>query len=112
MGKTFDGFLPLGPYLVTTDEVRDPQDLGIRTRVNGEMRQNSSTKDMIFSVAEIISFLSRHATLKPGDVIITGTPEGVLMGDENPSWLKANDHLVVEIDGLGSLECTLAESLS
>ncbi len=112
MGKTFDGFLPLGPYLVTADEVPDPQALGIHCFVNGELRQNSTTKDMIFTVAEIISFLSRHATLKPGDVIISGTPEGVLMGFENPAWLKLSDRLVVEIDGLGALECTLTGSVS
>ncbi|QTG16862.1 fumarylacetoacetate hydrolase family protein (plasmid) [Agrobacterium tumefaciens] len=110
IGKTFDGFLPLGPYLVTADEVPDPQNLGIRSFVNGELRQDSTTRDMIFSVAEIISFLSRHATLKPGDVIITGTPEGVLMGLEKPAWLKPSDRVVVEIDRLGSLECTLTGS--
>ena len=112
MGKTFDGFLPLGPYLVTADEIPDPQDLGIRCFVNGELRQNSTTRDMIFGVAEIISFLSRHATLKPGDVIVTGTPEGVQMGFENPTWLKSSDQIVVEIDQLGSLECTLKDRVS
>lgn len=107
IGKMFDGFLPLGPFLVTTDDIPDPQALRIQCRINGEVRQVSSTSDMIFSVAEIIAFLSRHATLKPGDVIITGTPEGVLMGHKAPIWLKPGDEVTVDIAGLGVLTNTL-----
>lgn len=103
IGKMLDGFLPLGPYLVTADSIKDPQTLGIRCRVNGELMQDSSTGDMIFSVAELIAFLSRYATLKPGDIIITGTPEGVLLGKKSPIWLTAGDEVVVEIDHLGTL---------
>jgi 2-keto-4-pentenoate hydratase/2-oxohepta-3-ene-1,7-dioic acid hydratase in catechol pathway len=107
IGKMLDGFLPLGPFLVTTDEIPDPQVLRIQCRVNGEARQVSSTSDMIFSVAEIIAFLSRHATLKPGDVIITGTPEGVLMGHKTPIWLRPGDEVAIDITGLGVLTNTL-----
>lgn len=107
IGKMLDGFLPLGPRLATADEVPDPQALRISCRVNGELRQDSSTGDMIFSVAEIIAFLSRHATLKPGDVVVTGTPEGVLIGHKSPVWLIPGDEITVEIDGLGSLTTTL-----
>ena len=103
LGKMLDGFLPLGPILVTTDEIPDPQVLRIQCRVNGDVRHDSSTSDMIFSVAEIVSFLSRHATLKPGDVIITGTPEGVAMGQKTPVWLRPGDEVTVEIAGLGVL---------
>ena len=107
IGKMLDGFLPLGPFLVTTDDIPDSQTLRIQCRVNGEVRQDSSTSDMIFSVAEIIAFLSRHATLKPGDVIITGTPEGVLMGRKRPIWLKPGDEVAIDIAGLGVLTNTL-----
>ena len=107
IGKMLDGFLPLGPFLVTTDDIPDPQALRIQCRVNGEVRQLSSTSDMIFSVAEIIAFLSRYATLKPGDVIITGTPEGVLMGHTTPIWLKPGDEVAIDIAGLGVLTNTL-----
>ncbi len=110
IGKMLDGFLPLGPYLVTTDEVPDPQALQIRGLVNGAVMQDSSTSDMIFTVAEIISHLSRHCTLKPGDVIITGTPEGVQMGFKTPTWLKSGDAVTIEISGLGSLTNTLTKA--
>jgi 2-keto-4-pentenoate hydratase/2-oxohepta-3-ene-1,7-dioic acid hydratase in catechol pathway len=72
--------MPIGPYLVTADEVPDPQALPLRSWLNGELRQNSNTSDMIFPVAELIAYISRHFTLEPGDVIITGTPEGVILG--------------------------------
>jgi 2-keto-4-pentenoate hydratase/2-oxohepta-3-ene-1,7-dioic acid hydratase in catechol pathway len=107
IGKMLDGFLPLGPFLVTTDDIQDPQSLRIQCRVNGEVRQDSSTSDMIFSVAEIIAFLSRHAALKPGDVIVTGTPEGVAMGHKTPVWLKPGDEVTIDIAGLGVLTNTL-----
>jgi 2-keto-4-pentenoate hydratase/2-oxohepta-3-ene-1,7-dioic acid hydratase in catechol pathway len=104
LGKTLDNFLPVGPYLVTADEVGDPQLLGIKTWVNGDIRQNSNTGDMIFTVAEIISYISRYFTLEPGDLIVTGTPEGVAMGREDKPWLKPGDEVVVEVEKLGSLK--------
>jgi 2-keto-4-pentenoate hydratase/2-oxohepta-3-ene-1,7-dioic acid hydratase in catechol pathway len=108
LGKAIDGFLPIGPWLVTPDEVGDPQQLSIRCRVNGELRQDSTTADMIFGVAEIISFVSRTCTLVPGDIIITGTPFGVGMGFDPPKWVGPGDEMVVEIDRLGSLVTRLA----
>lgn len=104
LGKSLDGFCPIGPYLVTRDEVPDPQKLELHTWVNGQQRQNSNTADMIFSVAEIVSYTSRYMTLEPGDLIITGTPEGVILGMPQPrTWLKAGDEVVVEVQGLGRL---------
>lgn len=99
-GKSCETFNPLGPWLVTADEIADPQALGIRSWVNGEVRQNSSTKDMIFSVAEVIYQLSQVTVLEPGDVINTGTPEGVALGGRFP-YLAAGDVMELEIDGLG-----------
>ncbi len=104
LGKTHDKFFPTAPYLVTADEVGDPQNLGLSCWVNGELRQNSNTADMIFSVAECISHISQYMTLKPGDVISTGTPEGVVMGMKEKNWLKPGDEVVVEVEGLG--KCT------
>jgi 2-keto-4-pentenoate hydratase/2-oxohepta-3-ene-1,7-dioic acid hydratase in catechol pathway len=104
LGKTLDKFFPTAPYLVTADEVGDPQKLGLSCWVNGELRQNSNTADMIFSVAECISYISQYMTLKPGDVISTGTPEGVVMGMTEKNWLKPGDEVVVEVEGLG--KCT------
>jgi 2-keto-4-pentenoate hydratase/2-oxohepta-3-ene-1,7-dioic acid hydratase in catechol pathway len=104
LGKTPDKFFPTAPYLVTADEVGDPQKLGLSCWVNGELRQNSNTADMIFSVAECISYISQYMTLKPGDVISTGTPEGVVMGMMEKNWLKPGDEVVVEVEGLG--KCT------
>ncbi|WEK21008.1 MAG: fumarylacetoacetate hydrolase family protein [Candidatus Pedobacter colombiensis] len=101
LGKSLDRFLPLGKYLVTADEVGDPQNLKLTCTLNGELRQNSNTADMIFSVTEIIEFLSRHMTLEPGDLIITGTPEGVIMGLPEKNWLKPGDIVKVEIEKLG-----------
>lgn len=102
-GKAINGFAPLGPYLVTTDEVPNPQYLNLKCWVNGELRQNSSTEDMIFSVAELISDLSQIMTLDPGDVIYTGTPEGVILGMKHKSWLQPGDEIVCEVEGLGRL---------
>lgn len=96
-GKSFDTFGPLGPWLVTTDEVPDPQNLPFSLSVNGTARQNSNTSDMIFSVAEIVAHLSQFMTLLPGDVIVTGTPEGVGGGMKPPLFLKRGD--VVELSG-------------
>lgn len=103
LGKSLDKFMPIGPYLVTADEVGDPQALGLRCWVNGELRQNSSTADMVFSVAETVSYISQYMTLEPGDVILTGTPEGVIMGMKEKVWLKPGDEVTVEIDKLGRL---------
>jgi 2-keto-4-pentenoate hydratase/2-oxohepta-3-ene-1,7-dioic acid hydratase in catechol pathway len=102
-GKAIDGFAPLGPYIVTADEVPNPQNLNLKCWVNGELRQNSNTEDMIFSTAKLISDLSQIMTLQPGDVIYTGTPEGVIMGMEKKNWLKPGDEIICEIDSLGSL---------
>ena len=107
LGKALDGFLPIGPYLVTADEVPDPQDLSIRGWLNGEIRQNSNTSDMIFTVAEIISYISQYMTLDPGDVVITGTPPGVIMGREDKAWMKEGDSYAVEIGNLGKLSNTM-----
>ena len=106
LGKTSDGFCPIGPYLVTADEIKNPNKLGIRTYHNGVLRQDSNTSDMIFYCDEIISYISKFMTLYPGDVILTGTPEGVIMGlpEDEKDWLKAGDVIKVEIEGLGSLE--------
>ena len=103
LGKALDGFLPVGPYLVTADEVPDPQTLGIRCWVNGELCQNANTGDMIFSVAKLISYASAFMTLEPGDLISTGTPEGVIFGKTTKIWLKAGDEITVEVDRLGRL---------
>jgi 2-keto-4-pentenoate hydratase/2-oxohepta-3-ene-1,7-dioic acid hydratase in catechol pathway len=109
LGKTLDGFCPVGPYIVTRDDVPDPQQLELKTWVNGELRQNSSTADMIFSVAEIVSYASQYMTLEPGDLIITGTPEGVILGMPEPrTWLKSGDEVTVEVQGLGRLVTPLA----
>ncbi len=108
LGKTLDKFLPLGPYLVTADEVGDPQALSLKCWVNGELRQDSNTADMVFSVAEIVSYISQHFTLEPGDVICTGTPEGVILGMANKVWLRAGDRVTVEVGGLGQLTNVMA----
>lgn len=108
-GKSFDTFCPLGPILVTADRIPDPQILPIRTLLNGEVRQESYTGDMIFSVAQLISFLSGSTTLLPGTVILTGTPEGVGMAAKPPRFLKQGDELVVEITGIGMLHNTVVD---
>ncbi|MBL4576408.1 MAG: fumarylacetoacetate hydrolase family protein [Opitutaceae bacterium] len=102
-GKFFDTFAPLGPCLVTTDEITNPNSLGIRTHLNGETVQDSNTSDMIFSVPEIIAFLSGSTTLLPGTVILTGTPQGVGMSAKPPRYLKAGDSVTIEIDQIGAL---------
>lgn len=102
-GKAIDGFLPMGPWLVTRDEVPDPQDLRIRCEVNGDTVQDSSTSQMVFGVAELIAEISRTMTLAPGDIICTGTPPGVGLGMDPPRFLHEGDEVVVSIEGLGSL---------
>ena len=106
-GKAIDGFAPLGPYLVTADEVPDPQDLDLMTWVNGELRQKSNTRDMVFSVATLVADLSQIMTLEPGDLIFTGTPEGVILGMAEKVWMKPGDEVVCEVGGLGRLSTTL-----
>lgn len=103
LGKTLDGFMPLGPYLVTADEAGDVQDMRVRCWLNGELRQDSNTSDMIFGVAEVISYASRYMTLEPGDIISTGTPEGVILGMAEKRWMKPGDEVVVEVGRLGRL---------
>ena len=100
-GKGCDTFGPLGPWLVTRDEVPDPQNLGMWLDVNGRRMQTGSTQTMIFSVAKIVSYVSQFMTLEPGDVITTGTPPGVGMGMKPPVYLKAGDQIALGIDGLG-----------
>ena len=102
-GKTFDTFCPLGPVLVTTDEIPNPNALGIKTILNGEAVQDWNTNDMIFDVPTLIEFLSSDTTLLPGTVIITGTPQGVGMARKPPLWMKAGDTVTIEIEGIGSL---------
>ena len=102
-GKSLDTFCPLGPWIVTPQEIPDPHCLGIKCLVNGETMQASSTAELIFSVPFLISFLSRHFTLLPGDVILTGTPRGVGAFRNPPRYLKQGDEIVVEIDQIGRL---------
>jgi 2-keto-4-pentenoate hydratase/2-oxohepta-3-ene-1,7-dioic acid hydratase in catechol pathway len=102
-GKSFDTFCPLGPWLVTTDEIPDPGNLKIRTLVNGKVLQDSSTADMIFDIPTIVSNLSQSMTLYPGTVILTGTPEGVGFTQQPPVFLKKGDTVTVSIDGIGEL---------
>jgi 2-keto-4-pentenoate hydratase/2-oxohepta-3-ene-1,7-dioic acid hydratase in catechol pathway len=110
LGKALDGSAPIGPYLVTADQVPDPNRLKIECRVNGEVRQSSNTTDMVFGCAALISYISRYFTLKPGDIIFTGTPEGVISGypKERQVWLKAGDRLTSTLEGLGELQFSLS----
>lgn len=100
-GKSADTFAPLGPYLATRDEIADPQKLSLRLAVNGAGRQNGNTREMIFSVAELISYISRFMSLQSGDVILTGTPAGVGLGQKPPVYLQPGDTVTASIEGLG-----------
>jgi 2-keto-4-pentenoate hydratase/2-oxohepta-3-ene-1,7-dioic acid hydratase in catechol pathway len=100
-GKSCDNFGQIGPYLVTRDEVADPQDLKMWLTVNGKTMQNGSTKTMVYGVAHVVSYLSQFMTLHPGDVISTGTPPGVGMGMKPPTYLRAGDVIELGIEGLG-----------
>ena len=104
MGKSWDTHGPIGPWVVSDDEVHDPHDLCIRTTVNGDLRQDGCTADMVFDCWEMIEHLSTAFTLEPGDIISTGTPAGVGMARRPPAWLRAGDTVRIEIDGLGALE--------
>ena len=102
-GKSYDSFGPMGPVLVTAEEVADPQGLRLWSKVNGEVRQESSTGDMMFGVVELVSYISRFMTLLPGDVIATGTPSGVGMGMNPPRYLEVGDVVEVGVEGLGAM---------
>lgn len=107
-GKTFDTFSPLGPALVTPDEIPDPNELKIRTVLNGQVMQDWNTNDMIFDVPTLIEFLSGSTTLLPGTVILTGTPHGVGMAQKPPRWLKPGDSVSIEIEKIGTLTNSVA----
>jgi 2-keto-4-pentenoate hydratase/2-oxohepta-3-ene-1,7-dioic acid hydratase in catechol pathway len=102
--KGADTFCPYGPWVTTADEVPDPGDLRLRTWVNGELRQDSSTADLIFGCQELVDFIAQTCTLRPGDLILTGTPSGVGMGLEPPRFLESGDHIRIEIERLGAIE--------
>jgi len=101
-GKSYDTFAPLGPFLVTRDEVPDPQAVAIELDVNGQPAQRGHTSSMVFGVAALIAYISRFMTLLPGDVVSTGTPPGVAMGQKPPRWLRPGDTLEIRIEGLGT----------
>jgi 2-keto-4-pentenoate hydratase/2-oxohepta-3-ene-1,7-dioic acid hydratase in catechol pathway len=102
--KGFDGSCPYGPWITTADEVGDPHDLALKTWVNGELRQDSSTSDLIFKVPQLVEFLGEAITLEPGDLILTGTPSGVGMALDPPQFLQTGDVVKIEIERLGSIE--------
>jgi len=113
LGKICDHFSPIGPYLVTADEVGDPNQLEIKCTVNGGVRQHSNTSDMIFKCDEIVSYISQHLTLEPGDIILTGTPEGVVLGypKEKRVYLQPGDVVTIEIEKLGVLTNRMVEEV-
>jgi 2-keto-4-pentenoate hydratase/2-oxohepta-3-ene-1,7-dioic acid hydratase in catechol pathway len=111
-GKNFPGTGPLGPWLVTTDEIPDPSKLTLTTRLNGVQVQHSPTSQLIYAIPQIIAFCSDFTTLTPGDVIATGTPEGVGHGRKPPLWMKAGDTLEVEITGIGTLRTRIVDERS
>jgi 2-keto-4-pentenoate hydratase/2-oxohepta-3-ene-1,7-dioic acid hydratase in catechol pathway len=102
-GKSLDTFAPMGPVVVHRSAVPDPQNLRLRMRVNGEVRQDASTKSMVFTVAQLVSALSAGMTVEPGDILATGTPEGVAMGRTPQPWLQPGDVVEAEIEGIGVL---------
>lgn len=103
MGKAFDTFCPMGPWVVTADEIEDPHNLDIKMTISGEVLQNSNTRELIFRIPDLIEYLSSAMTLEPGDIVSTGTPAGVGLGHKPPRWLKAGDECVVSIQGIGEL---------
>lgn len=103
MGKTCDTFCPMGPYLVTADEIPDPHHLRLELLLNGETMQDSNTSEMIFNIPELIAHLSASMTLEPGDVVSTGTPAGVGFSKKPPRWLRPGDECVARVEGLGEL---------
>ncbi len=106
--KGADGFCPYGPWITTADEVPDPHTLALRTWVNGELRQDSNTSNLIFTVPQLIEFISETCTLQTGDVILTGTPSGVGLGQSPPAFLSAGDIVRIEIERLGAIEHAIA----
>jgi 2-keto-4-pentenoate hydratase/2-oxohepta-3-ene-1,7-dioic acid hydratase in catechol pathway len=106
--KGADTFCPFGPWVTTADEVPDPQNLGLRTWVNDELRQDSSTSDLIFGCQELVEFIGQTCTLQPGDLILTGTPSGVGMGLDPPQFLRPGDVVRIEIEHLGAIEHAVA----
>lgn len=106
-GKSFDGFGPVGPWIVTSDELRDPQNIALELAVNGQTRQKNNTADMIFTVAEIVSYLSRFMSLLPGDLVITGTPQGVGLGMKPPQYLRRGDVMSLSAGPLGTQRQTV-----
>jgi 2-keto-4-pentenoate hydratase/2-oxohepta-3-ene-1,7-dioic acid hydratase in catechol pathway len=106
MGKNFDTFAPMGPYLVSADEIADPHNLNISLTLNGQTMQSSNTRELIFKVPETVAFLSSVMTLEPGDVVLTGTPAGVGFSRKPPRWLMPGDEVVVRVSGLGELRNT------
>ena len=105
-GKSLDTFCPLGPWIVTRDEIPDPNSLEIKSWLNGELMQSSNTSQMIFNIPSLLKFLSENFTLTPGDVILTGTPEGVGAFREPPIFMKEGDEIIIDIEGIGKLENT------
>src|ERR1039458_8257736 len=103
MGKTFDTFAPMGPVIVTADEIEDPHKLAISLTLNGELMQSSNTSNLIFGVPQLIAFLSSVMTLEPGDLISTGTPAGVGFARKPPRWLLPGDEVAVQVEGIGRL---------
>ena len=103
MGKTFDTFAPMGPVVVSADEITDPHALDISLTINGEVLQHSNTRELIFRIPELLAFLSSVVTLEPGDVVSTGTPSGVGFARKPPRFLQAGDDVVVRIEGIGEL---------
>jgi 2-keto-4-pentenoate hydratase/2-oxohepta-3-ene-1,7-dioic acid hydratase in catechol pathway len=106
--KGFDGSCPFGPWVTTVDEVAEPGDLALRTWVNGELRQDSRTSDLIFTIPELVAFLRETMTLEPGDLILTGTPSGVGQYLDPPQFLASGDVVRIEIEGLGAIEHAVA----
>jgi 2-keto-4-pentenoate hydratase/2-oxohepta-3-ene-1,7-dioic acid hydratase in catechol pathway len=103
IGKTFDTFAPMGPWLVTADEIPDPHGLDISLEIGGERLQSSNTRELIFKIPELIEFLSSVVTLEPGDVVSTGTPAGVGFARKPPRFLKAGDEVVIKVERIGEL---------
>lgn len=102
-GKSVDGYCPMGPWIVTADEIPDPQQLGLRLRVNGVTKQDGNTRNMIYGISSIIALLSQGLTLEAGDIIATGTPSGVGFARKPPEYLQPGDIMETEIDGIGTL---------
>ena len=103
MGKTFDTFAPMGPYLVSADEVQDPHALDITMRINGEVLQSSNTRELIFKIPDLVAYISSIVTLEPGDVVSTGTPAGVGFARKPPRYLREGDDVIVRVDQIGEL---------